>query len=429
MDSNIFVSILLLVLLICGSWTIEERAFIKLPCSYEKSGDQWLADGTVPPSKAWLILRSGPGPHLGPLDFEGVKFIFKDSPVNLMLVLKEDSEDVNCEIKPYFTDNIQVLWPGVPSNTLDSWYIGRLQHRDGKFHITTFFTKLPETPTAEEKEVDKHHVLATFMVNTQTPYVYGRLTGTVLLDCGFTVDHQADVSVTWTYQGKGRRDIKLLSYNGSTKKLQYNNKQVLMQLEGLQNGKASLSVNNLALENEGLFICTVSVGSLYADQQIHLKIRESPMVTVNLDSVSLIEKQEQKFVCDASSYYPLDVNIEWLREDQFTGLLPTLVSHVIFSSHKNNRDGTYSLSGSFLYRATLQDNGITFTCRVEHESLKKPLKKSVRVTVLESTEWTLDAQECLTITLILLLIIILAGTLYLVKIYFTVRNSDKSKPY
>ncbi|XP_063812086.1 tapasin-related protein-like [Pseudophryne corroboree] len=432
-SSSRTVSIILCALLISGNWSTEEGAFLKLPCLYEKfTGDQWLADPTLPPNKALLVLRSNQELDVEHLDFEGVKFIFKDSPVNLMPFLKEDSEDLHCEIKSYFTDNTQILWPGVPTrgNTLDSWYIGRVQHRGDKFHITAFFTRLSETPSVEEKEDDTRPVLATFMVRTQTPKVYGRLKQNVLLDCVFTVDHRTDVSVTWSYQGKGRRDVKLLSYNASTKKLQYNSKEVLMQMAGLQNGNASLLVSNLTMENEGLFTCTISVASLFADQQIRLKIRESPRVTTNVDSVSLKEGQEQKFVCDASNYYPLDVNIEWLREDKYSRLLPTLVSHVIYSTHKNYRDGTYSLSGFFLYRASLRDNGVTYTCRVEHESLKQPLKKSVRVTVLESTEWNLDETDCLTNTLILIIVIILVGILlFLVKIYCTGGSDSKSKLY
>ncbi|CAJ0928927.1 unnamed protein product [Ranitomeya imitator] len=221
---------------------------------------------------------------------------------------------------------------------------------------------------------------ATFMISTKTPYIYARLADSALLDCAFTVDHRADVSITWTYQGRGSQEVKLLSYNGHTKKLEYMKKDFYMQVEELENGNASLLVNNLAMTSEGLYTCSVSVASLFPEQQIHLQIRERPMVNLNVDSVlTLQEGDEQKFACDASSYYPLDVNIEWLRELPNTGLVPSVMSNVIYSSHRNNPNGTYSLTGFFLHKVSLQDDGIKFTCRVEHESLKKPIRKSGRV--------------------------------------------------
>ncbi|XP_072254104.1 natural cytotoxicity triggering receptor 3 ligand 1-like [Pyxicephalus adspersus] len=301
-----------------------------------------------------------------------------------MPFLKSDPEKLNCRIKSYFTDNIQVLWPNIPTSdhAQDSWYILTVKHTDGKFQMATFFTVLTQTPSVAERGNEIHHALATFTIHTHTPHIYAGLNDNVVLGCAFMVDHKADASVTWTYQGKGKKNQKLLTYKGSTKELEYHSKKGLVQVEEIQKGIASLSVTNVKLENEGLFTCAVSVGSLYAEQQIHLEIRESPVVSVNVESVTLKEGEEQKFVCEASNYYPLDVNIEWLKESKGGGLLPTLVPHIIYSSHRYNHDGTYSISGFFLYKASLQDSGTIFTCRVEHESLSIPIKKRVSLTVV-----------------------------------------------
>ncbi|XP_056414415.1 tapasin-related protein-like isoform X2 [Hyla sarda] len=412
---NYPVSLILCVLLIGGTWSIEDPTYIKLPCLYERPNHHLLGDQPVSLNTAWVVLGSGQGISVQNLDFEGVTFIFKDSPVNLMPFLKEGITDLKCEIKPYFTANTQILWPGVKStdNGLNSWYIYTVQDSAGKFHTATFFTKLTET--AEKKE-DKHHVLATFMLSTRTRNVYARLGDSVLLDCAFTVDHQAKISVTWSYRESS--EVKILSYNGDTKKLQNNWKDAYMNVEELKTGNASLLVNNL--KKEGLFTCTVSVASLFAEQQIHLYIRESPLVTLNVGSaLTLSEGDEQKFVCDASGYYPLDVNIEWLRELPNTGLLPSVLSNVVYSSHKHNHNGTYSLSGFFLYTASLQDNGVTFTCRVEHSSLKKPIRKSVTLTVLDSQPWML----------LIVIVILILVLLYCVRIYYKEMNANKTKPY
>ncbi|KAM4047247.1 tapasin-related protein-like isoform 2-T3 [Anomaloglossus baeobatrachus] len=413
-------SIILCVLLIAGTWSIKETSFIKLPCLYERPYHHPLNDQPASPRPAWVLLGGGQDIHGENLDFEGVKFLFKDSPVNLMPFLKDGLEDVKCDIAPYFTANTQILWPGVinPDNAVDSWYIYRVQHNGGKFHTATFFTKLPETP--EKDEEDRHLVLATFMISTKTPNIYATLADSALLDCAFAVDHRAEVLVTWSYLGRGSLEVKLLSYNGVTKKLEHKRKDVYMQEEELQNGRASLIVNNLALTSEGLYTCSVSVASLFAEQQIRLQIRESPTVSLNVDSIlTLTEGDEIKFACDASNYYPLDVTIEWLRELPNTALLPSVMSNVIYSSHRINRNGTYSLTGFFLLKVSLPDNGVKFTCRVEHESLKKPIRKSVTLIVSESPPWFL---------MVFITFLILA-LLYFVRMFCKARNASKAKPY
>ncbi|XP_073421681.1 tapasin-related protein-like [Dendrobates tinctorius] len=417
MESCCLRSLMLCVLLIGGTWSIKEMTFIKLPCLHESPYHHPLNEEPASPRPAWVVLGGGQNTNL---DFWGVKFLFIDSPVNLKPFLKDGLEDVKCDIAPYFTDNTEILWPGVinTDNVVDSWYIYRLQHNGGKFHTATFFTKLLET--SEKKEEDRHLVLATFMISTRTPYIYAKLADSVLLDCAFTVDHRADVSITWTYQGRGSQEVKLLSYNGHTKKLEYMRKDFYMQVEELEKGNASLLVNDLAMTSEGLYTCSVSVASLFAEQHIHLQIRERPMVNLNVDSVlTLREGDEQKFACDASSYYPLDVSIEWLRELPNTGLVPSVMSNVIYSSHRNSRNGTYSLTGFFLHKVSLQDDGIKFTCRVEHESLKKPIRKSVTLIVSESPPWFL---------MVFIASLILA-LLYFLRMFCKDKNASKTKPY
>ncbi|KAM5181266.1 tapasin-related protein-like [Mantella aurantiaca] len=421
MEYRLTTTIIICVLLTSGNLSFEVEAFIKLNCLYEKIQEgQWL-NTTFTPQRAWLVVGSSPEAYRA---LEGPTFIFKDSSLNLMPFLQADTENVNCKIKSYFTDNTQVLWPGIPpsDNIEDSWYIVTTQHTNGKLQTSTFFTIVTETPLMAERDDEIHHAIATFTIHTRTPHIYTRLNENVVLDCGFLVDHKAEASVTWNYHGKGRRNLKLLTYNGSTKELEYHSKKGLVQIENIQKGIASLSMTNVMLENEGLFTCMVSVGSLYAEQQIHLEIRESPVVSVNVESVTLREGEEQKFVCDASKYYPPDVTIEWLRESQHRELLPTLIPHVIYSSHRYNSNGTYSLSGSFLYTATLQDSGTTFTCRVEHETLIKPIKKKVILTVIECYGWTWTFLQFM---IIIFILIIICGLIVLC----SGMNSKKPKPY
>lgn len=109
---------------------------------------------------------------------------------------------------------------------------------------------------------------------------------------------------------------------------------------------------------------------------------EPPRVTLNVgSSLSLTLGQEQKVMCDTQGYYPLDVTIEWLREPVGSGLLPEVLKNILFSSHRHHQDGTFSLSAFFLLQPGLEDSGYKYTCRVQHQSLRTPIRKSFTLIV------------------------------------------------
>lgn len=96
----------------------------------------------------------------------------------------------------------------------------------------------------------------------------------------------------------------------------------------------------------------------------------------------LEEGKEQKVVCTAENYYPLDVEILWHEQNpaasgQRVGApLPQELKNILFSSHKHNQDQTYSLSAFFYLKASLTLSGKQFSCSVSHPSLRMPIKKS-----------------------------------------------------
>lgn len=105
-------------------------------------------------------------------------------------------------------------------------------------------------------------------------------------------------------------------------------------------------------------------------------------MSLNVDStISLVDRGEQKVVCEAEGYYPLDVEMEWFREPSGGGLLPEKLDTVLYSSHRHHQDGTYSLSAFFLLHASLHDSGSKYFCRVSHSSLRMPIRKSFTLNV------------------------------------------------
>ncbi|KAM4700094.1 tapasin-related protein-like isoform 2-T2 [Discoglossus pictus] len=386
MDSKL---LLILCLVLHGNQSIQDldvRERQILPCSFERpssKSSQWMMGAEDTKLQAWLVFRRSPGSF----NEEDTLFIVKDSLLQWRLFLNEITDKLVCNIKKYFTDNIQILWPGIQTkdNTMDSWFICTIKHTNNHFHLTVFFVRLSDKQLMEENVSSEDNrtlnVSATFMLSTQTPLVQTKLNGNVLLDCGFSVDHPADVTIIWTLKRKGVLKHDILSYDGARNIIDYKIKGIVMKKEEIPKGNASLLLTNVNMDTEGLYSCSVSASSFYADQDIHVHIIESPTVTLNADSLLLEEGQEQKLLCDASNYYPLDVTIEWVREQSSQQLIPTVVKHVLLSSHKYNSNGTYSLAGFFMLTATLQDNGAMFTCRVDHTSLKQPIRRRLRITV------------------------------------------------
>lgn len=109
---------------------------------------------------------------------------------------------------------------------------------------------------------------------------------------------------------------------------------------------------------------------------------EQPRVSLNVGSTySLTLGEDKKFVCDAEGYYPLDVNMEWLREPVGGSPTPVFLKNVLYSSHRVHQDGTYSLSAFFLLQPGMEDSGYKYTCRVSHKSLITPIRKSFILSV------------------------------------------------
>uniref|UniRef100_A0A6I8PS82 Tapasin-related protein n=1 Tax=Xenopus tropicalis TaxID=8364 RepID=A0A6I8PS82_XENTR len=438
MDSRLCLVILSLLVVCNEIQSFEDMTLSKsrnLSCRYvDMRNKSLLSYNDLTKQKALLVLRSRKQLSKEYFEPEGIIFVLKDSPVNTMKFLKEGSLDLMCEINPYFTDNIQILWPGIHinENMGEAWFVGRFKHPNDNFQVTLFFTHLSEKSLEEEDlsqlqsfpNADIRHVLPVFMLSTQTPHVQARLQEDALLNCDFSIGHHANVNIDWKLLKKGGQEIKLLSYKGSEKSVVYHVKGIMMQVDEVLKGSASLVVKHVDLEKEGLYTCTISVNSLFGDQLIHLEVVETPKVTLNVNSLLLKEGQEQKLVCEASKYYPLDVNIEWLQEGRDQTFLPTVLKNVLFSSHKHNNDGTYSLSSFFMLTASRLNDGAVFTCRVEHTSLKHPIRKSVKVRVEESSPFSY--QELLLVVLIIVLCVVL---LRLIMHLNKGRTSSKPKPY
>ncbi|KAK2831367.1 hypothetical protein Q7C36_016453 [Tachysurus vachellii] len=324
-----------------------------------------------------------------PINPNAITFLVTTSKVDMRHYVEGDKDLLECEIQRYNTKEIVMRWPGFGAQEHDVWFTCIL--RQGLFHLTTFLRHTPAQEGIQKIQIGDRELLtstATMVVLTRTPVIHVGLMKEQTLHCQFAVDHrQASVTVEWMLQRRGDR-TKLFSYSSRTGKHEGSG----VSVKTLAAGDASLKIPLTKQKSEGTYTCSVSIPPLHYNSDIVLNIQEPPRVTMNVGStLSLTLGQEQKVVCDTQGYYPLDVTIDWLRESVKSGLLPEVMKNVLYSSHRHNQDGTYSLSAFFLLNPDLEDSGYKYTCRVQHQSLRTPIRKSFTLIVTEqdSTLWYL----------------------------------------
>ncbi|XP_028610324.1 tapasin-related protein [Grammomys surdaster] len=287
---------------------------------------------------------------------------------------------VTCEISQYFfharqeaafekahwfISNMQVSrgGPGV------SMVMKTLRHAEAGavWHPTL---NLPLSPQGTVKtEVE-------FQVTSETQTLNHLLGSSVSLHCSFSMAPGLVLTaVEWRLQHKGSGR---LVYSWKTGQGQAKRKGAALDPEQLlMAGNASLTLPNLTIEDEGSYICQISTSLYQAQQIIPLTILAPPKVRMNLANKDPLPS----LVCSVAGYYPLDVVVTWIREEEMGGI-PAQVSGASFSNHRQSVMGTYSISS--MVTAEPGPTGATYICQVTHVSLEEPLTVSMKV--LPNTE-------------------------------------------
>lgn len=335
-----------------------------------------------------------------PVNPHAVTFLVTRSKVNLQRYVEgQEADQLECKLRRYSTEGIHVYWPGQEGQDYNRWFVCTLRQTTGMFLVTVFLRHPSDQPPPGQQDyrrwpaIEDRETLTTtaaMVMKTQSPSVRTGLGSQVQLHCQFAIDHKgAQVTVEWQRQHRGER-TKLFSHASHTGKSQGSG----VAPKGLASGDASYSLPFTKTSSEATYICSVSVLPLLGTLDISLDIREPPRVSLNVGSaLSLQEGGEQKITCEAEGYYPLDVDIVWHMQDpavsgrRVGAPLPEVLQNVLFSSHRYNQDGTYSLTSFFYLKASLSHSGRQFTCSVSHQSLRTPIKKSFILTVEEPSSW------------------------------------------
>ncbi|MBN3301710.1 TPSNR protein, partial [Amia calva] len=386
---------------------------------------------TPDPTLDTLTPFKPPPPDSENLIFEGKVTSLQIPEADSLLHADCNEQEVTCEISRYFPRGEDGAGP-VPG---EAFFIGSVQLEGGGVSLTLVLRAQPVgeepeaaplTQTKLQLPLSQSGTILTevvFVVFTVSPSVSAHPGDSALLPCGF---RQAtpiqEVTLEWRLQhkGSGRRVLGLRAEQ------EFEEPVVVPEREGasvevaqLQDeGMVSLHLTEVAVKDEGTYICTVGSGLYQAQQIVQLHISKPPTVSLSPVSLVLREGETQRVSCHCEHYYPLDVQVEWLSLPPASSKPLPISQGIYFSSHRQHSDSTYSLSAhlSLDPSALPSPAGTTFTCTVTHPALHEPITASVTVSApglclcvrlfvrvhlcaSECVYWSVCVSECVSLSL------------------------------
>ncbi|XP_021252307.1 tapasin-related protein isoform X2 [Numida meleagris] len=212
-----------------------------------------------------------------------------------------------------------------------------------------------------------------------------RLGSSITLDCHFALAPGFLLSsLEWRRQhrGSGR---SLFRYNVGSAGPTVQPKVHVDVEQLLGSGDASLTLQEAAVDDEGTYICLVSTTQHQVQHNIQLLVAEPPRVRVFPAEVSFKRDETITLTCNIAGYYPLDISVNWIQktpEDE----VEISLSNARFSSHRQSRDGTYSITSYLSISSATVQAPATYTCHVSHVALEEPISVSTYLKAPEHTE-------------------------------------------
>lgn len=372
-----------------------------------------------------------------PISPQVITFLVTESKLDMRRYLDgAEAEQLECELARYSTEGIRVRWPVLGDDSYNYWFRCTIRHSAGRFTVTTFLRQASDHPPPEQQDfrnwpnIPDGETLTTavaLVMKTETPIVRATMGSKQKLHCRFDIDHKgAKFTAEWHWQNRGEK-TRLFSYSSSSGRTEGSG----VHVKALSGGDVSYTLPFAKTNNEGTFLCSVSVTPVFGNVAINLRIEEPPRVSINVGpSLSLQEGDERKVVCEADSYFPLDVDIVWYEQDpaasgqRVGALLPKKIQNILLSSHRHNADKTYTMSAFFYLEASLRDSGKQFTCSVSHVSLRVPIKKNFILTVEDRVSWLFIVSVGFTVVALSFVLAVMLRYLYSAR-----KKACEKKPY
>ncbi|XP_015746173.1 tapasin [Python bivittatus] len=300
----------------------------------------------------------------------------------------EAEAHVSCEINPYPPQEAHVPWAvglvsqkDCPRSLEGRWVITTIQNPEVDFGVSSILHG--EAPLSGKQETSSvSTATAVLSVFTRTPHLQSRLGQDVLLDCSFSAPAVA-FSVEWRHQYSGAGRV-ILAYDGAAQRMSVSEEGARLFLDPVSSN-ISLQLQAVQVHHEGIYICSIYLPHLHAQQAVELKIVEPPKATLRPVPFSVPPGTHAELVCEITGYYPQSVSVVWKRRSP--GMAHEVLLDTWESGHRQSPDGTYSFT-SFARLPAVQpgDQGSSYSCHMTHVGLGEAgLQKAVKLHVAGSS--------------------------------------------
>ncbi|KAJ8275618.1 hypothetical protein COCON_G00073700 [Conger conger] len=210
------------------------------------------------------------------------------------------------------------------------------------------------SPMQEAKVTGKS---STAVKGSQPAHINAAVGGSFTLSCSFTYTaHKHDGMFGKFYTQNGQPTTKI---DPDVKCSPRISKDALLHCD------LSSTITNARLENEAVYVCEVVIPS--AEGTITVTGTGTAVTLYSevgsigiLPPPRLVSGSESELTCRATGFYPRNVTVRWFCGE--TPAPPGDVADVITAA----RDGTFSLSSRYRFRAHALDHGVRCHCLVSH---------------------------------------------------------------
>uniref|UniRef100_A0A8C0GPE0 Ig-like domain-containing protein n=1 Tax=Chelonoidis abingdonii TaxID=106734 RepID=A0A8C0GPE0_CHEAB len=95
---------------------------------------------------------------------------------------------------------------------------------------------------------------------------------------------------------------------------------------------------------------------------------------VNIHAPTFVQGKAQVLTCDVKGFYPEAIAVNWL------------LNGVRTEAPRVNPSGTFNLESFYQFKPVAESEGAEISCEVQHETLSRPIVRSVQVHL--EREWT-----------------------------------------
>ncbi|XP_003202716.2 tapasin-related protein [Meleagris gallopavo] len=326
-----------------------------------------------------------------PIIFEASAQLVSIPYADALLHVDCSGEEVSCELSPY---SFQQEGNGLCST---SWFLAAIRLSSG-ISIALLLRGPSCTSQKDEHDVRLHPKLkipmskegtllttVEFQSSSNNTSLRTRLGSSITLDCRFALAPSFLLSsLEWRRQhrGSGR---SLFQYHVGNEDTTVQPKFHVDVEQLLGNGDASLTLQEATVDDEGMYICLVSTAQHQIQHNIQLLVAEPPRVRMFPTEVSFERDETITLTCNIAGYYPLDISVSWTQKSPEDEVEISL-SNTRFSSHRQSRDGTYSIASYLSISSATVQAPATYTCHVSHVALEAPISISTHLKAPEHTE-------------------------------------------